>query len=282
MKLGRYGVWTTYHAIGEENAAQAAGLAQDLGFGTFWLGGSPRLPALRPLLTGADQITVATGIVNVWQYDPADLAAEYAQLAPEFGDRLLVGIGIGHPEATSHYKHPLSAMRSFLDGLDQAPAPLPADHRCLAALGPKMLELAAARSLGAHTYFVPVDHTRSARQLLGPTALIAPELACVVDSDPASAREKARAYARRYLALRNYTRNLLDFGFTERDFADGGSDWLIDSIIPHGTPEQIGAVANDHLDAGADHVSLQPVGVTAIPRAEWTALAEALHARSAS
>ena len=167
-------------------------------------------------------------------------------------------------------------MRSFLDGLDRAPGPLPADHRCLAALGPKMLELAAARSLGAHTYFVPVDHTRSARQLLGPTALIAPELACVVDSDPASAREKARGYASRYLALRNYTRNLLDFGFTERDFADGGSDLLIDSIIPHGTPEQIGAVANDHLEAGADHVCLQPVGVTGIPRAEWTALAEAL------
>jgi hypothetical protein len=98
----------------------------------------------------------------------------------------------------------------------------------------------------------------------------------VLDSDPASAREKARGYASRYLALRNYTRNLLDFGFTERDFADGGSDLLIDSIIPHGTPEQIGAVANDHLEAGADHVCLQPVGVTGIPRAEWTALAEAL------
>jgi probable F420-dependent oxidoreductase len=276
MKLGLYGVWTTYGAIGEENAAEAAALVQDLGFGTFWLGGSPRLPALKPLLTGSDRITVATGIVNVWQYDPADLAAEYAQLAPEFGDRLLVGIGIGHPEATSDYRHPLSAMRSFLDGLDQAPAPLPADHRCLAALGPKMLDLAAARSRGAHTYFVPVDHTRSARQLLGPTALIAPELACVIDGDPKSAREKARAYANRYLALRNYTRNLLEFGFTEHDFADGGSDWLIDAIIPNGTPEQIGAVAEDHLEAGADHVCLQPVGVTGIPRSEWTALAQAL------
>src|ERR1700689_455974 len=101
MKLGRYGVWTSYAGIGEENAAEAVALVQGLGFGTFWLGGSPRLPALRPLLTGADTVTIATGIVNVWQYDPADLAAEYAQLAPEFGDRLLVGIGIGHPEATS-------------------------------------------------------------------------------------------------------------------------------------------------------------------------------------
>jgi probable F420-dependent oxidoreductase len=137
MTLGRYGVWTTYGAIGEENAAEAAVLVQALGFGTFWLGGSPRLPALRPLLASADRITVATGIVNVWQYDPADLAAEYERLAPEFEDRLLVGIGIGHPEATSDYNHPLSAMRSFLDGLDQAPAPLPAGHRCLAALRPR-------------------------------------------------------------------------------------------------------------------------------------------------
>jgi len=282
MKLGRYGVWTSYATIGEENAGEAAALVQDLGFGTFWLGGSPRLPTLRPLLTGADKITVATGIVNVWQYDPADLAAEYAQLAPEFGDRLLVGIGIGHPEATSDYRHPMAAMRSFLDGLDRAPEPLPADHRCLAALGPKMLELAGARSRGTHTYFVPVGHTRSARQLLGPAALIATELACVVDSDPTSAREKARAYAKRYLGLRNYTRNLLEFGFTEQDLADGGSDQLIDAIIPHGTPEQIGAVAEDHLTAGADHVCLQPVGVTGIPRSEWTALATALAPRLAT
>jgi probable F420-dependent oxidoreductase len=276
MELGRYGVWTSYAAIGEENAAEAAALVQDLGFGTFWLGGSPRLPVLRPLLAGADRLTVATGIVNVWQYDPADLAAEYAELAPEFGERLLVGIGIGHPEATSDYRHPMTTMRTFLDGLDQAPAPLPADRRCLAALGPTMLELAGARSWGAHTYFVPVDHTRSARQLLGPTALIATELACVVDSDPGSAREKARAYAKLYLGLSNYTRNLLRFGFTEQDLGDGGSDRLIDAIIPHGTPEQIGAVAEDHLQAGADHVCLQTVGVRGIPRGEWTALATAL------
>jgi probable F420-dependent oxidoreductase len=276
MKLGRYGVWTTYAAIGEENAAEAAALVQDLGFGAFWLGGSPRLPAVRPLLEAADRITVATGVVNVWGYDPGDLAAEHAELAPDFRDRLLVGIGIGHPEATSDYRHPLSVMQSFLDGLDHASAPLPADRRCLAALRPKMLELATARSRGAHTYFVPVDHTRSARQLLGPTPLLATELACVIDSDATSARAKARAYAKRYLALRNYTRNLLEFGFTEQDFADGGSDRLLEAIVPQGTAEQIAAVAEDHLEAGADHVCLQPVGLPGVPRREWTALAEVL------
>jgi probable F420-dependent oxidoreductase len=107
----------------------------------FWLGGSPRLPSLRALLSATDRLTVATGIVNVWQYEPADLAAEYSELAGEFGDRLLIGIGIGHPEATSDYKHPLATMRSFLDGLDAAPSPLPSHRRCLAALRPRMLDL---------------------------------------------------------------------------------------------------------------------------------------------
>ena len=281
MDLGPYGVWTTYAAIGEENAGPAAALVQELGFGTFWLGGSPRLPALRPLLTGADRITAATGIANVWQYDPAELAAEHAELSREFGDRVLVGIGIGHPEATSDYTRPLSSMRAFLDGLDRAPAPLPRDRRCLAALGPRMLELAAERSRGAHTYFVPVQHTRAARERIGSGPLIAAELACVVDADLASGRRKARQYARRYLALGNYTRNLLGYGFTEADIAGDGSDRLIDAVIPHGSAQDIAAVARAHREAGADHVCLQPVGVSGVPRAEWGALAAALGLTSA-
>ncbi len=276
MELGRFGVWTAYRAIGEENAGEAARLVQELGFGTFWLGGSPRLPTVRPLLEAAERITAATGIVNVWAYEPADLAREYAQLSPEFGDRLLVGIGIGHPEATSDYKRPLSTMRSFLDGLDAADPPLPRDRRCLAALGPKMLDLCAERSRGTLTYFVPVEHTRFARARLGDGPLIATELACVLNTDPESARAAARTYAAIYLSLRNYTGNLLNFGFTEQDIADGGSDRLIDAIVPHGTAEQIAAVAREHLSAGADHVCLQPVGTEGIPRTEWTELAAAL------
>jgi probable F420-dependent oxidoreductase len=276
VELGTIGVWTSYRAIGEENAEAAAALAQALGFGTFWLGGSPRLPSLRPLLEGGDRIAVATGIVNVWSYDPAELAREYATFSPELSDRLLVGIGIGHPEATSDYSRPLSAMREFLDGVDGAETPIPVDRRCLAALGPKMLDLAAERSRGAHTYFVPVEHTRAARERLGDGRLVATELACVVDADADSARARARGYARMYLGLRNYTGNLLRFGFTEQDIADGGSDRLIDAIIPHGTAEQIAAAVREHLAAGADHVCLQPVGTEGIPRAEWSALASAL------
>jgi probable F420-dependent oxidoreductase len=275
MELGRIGVWTSYRQIGEENAGEAASLVEELGFGTFWLGGSPRLPSVRPLLEATDHLVVATGIVNVWSYDPAELAAEYVQLAEEFPDRVLVGVGIGHPEATSQYATPLGAMRAFLDGLDQADTPLPRDRRCLAALGPKMLELCKTRSRGAHTYFVPVAHTRAARAELG-DALLAPELACVVDDDVDSARAKARRYAELYLGLRNYTSNLLRHGFDEDDIANGGSDRLIDAVIPHGTAQDIAAVTREHLDAGADHVCLQPVGVRGIPADAWTALAGAL------
>jgi probable F420-dependent oxidoreductase len=276
MELGRFGVWTSYRAIGEENAGEAARLVEDLGLSAFWLGGSPDLPALRPLLEATERIVVATGILNVWQSEPEKVARDFAQLQAEFPERVLVGIGIGHPEATREYRTPLAAMREFLDGLDRADPPLNREHRCLAALRPKMLELSAQRALGAHTYFVPVDHTRAARQRLGARALLAPELACALDDDPERGRAKARAYAELYLGLRNYTRNLLDYGFTEDDFAGGGSARLLDAVVPQGTAERIAAVAREHLDAGASHVCLQAVGVSGVPRAEWTALAAAL------
>jgi probable F420-dependent oxidoreductase len=188
----------------------------------------------------------------------------------------MLGIGIGHPEATSDYRRPLTAMRAFLDGLDAAGAPVPADGRCLAALRSKMLDLSRDRSAGAHTYFVPVEHTRIARERLGAGMLLAPELACVVETDPVRAREVARGYAKLYLGLSNYTRNLLELGYTEGDIADGGSDRLIDAVIPHGSAEEIAEVVHAHLDAGADHVCVQPLGEAGIPRESWTALARAL------
>jgi probable F420-dependent oxidoreductase len=276
MQLGDFGVWTSYRAIGEENAGEAAKLVEDLGYRAFWLGGSPRLPTARPLLEATERLVVATGIVNVWQYEPSELAAEREQLAREFPDRLLLGIGIGHPEATREYVGPLSKMRDFLDGLDSAATPVPRDERCMAALGRKMLELSVQRSLGTLTYFVPVEHTRFARKCIGEDALIATELACVVDADADRARTKARDYASLYLGLSNYTSNLRKFGFTDEDIAHGGSDRLIDALIPQGTGEQIAAVARQHLDAGANHVCLQPVGVNGVPREEWTALSAAL------
>ena len=171
-------------------------------------------------------------------------------------------------------------MQAFLEGLDTADNPVPRTRRCLAALGPKMLALSAERSLGTHTYFVPPEHTQAARKLLGQTPILAPELACVLDEDVESARAKARNYAALYLGLRNYTNNLLNHGFSQQDIADGGSDRLIDTVIPHGDAGAISEAARQHLSAGADHVCLQTVGPTGIPRSEWTALASALGLKS--
>ena len=276
MELGTFGIWTTYRRIDESQAAEAAGLVEELGYTVFWLGGSPRLPSVRPLLEGSEKLVVATSIVNIWAYDPVELAAEYAALERDFPGRLLVGIGTGHPEATSDYTRPFSALRAFLDGLDGAATPIPSERRCIAALAPKSLALSAERSLGTIPYFVPVEHTQAARAQLGAGPLVAPEVAVVVDSDAERARADAREFASVYLGLTNYTNNLLRYGFSEDDIAAGGSDRLIDAIVPHGTAEELAGVAQAHLAAGADHVAFQAIGEQGIPRRSWTALAEAV------
>jgi probable F420-dependent oxidoreductase len=276
MQLTKYGVWIG-SSLAEDSYGAAAALAERLGFGALWLGGSPRLPALRGMLEGSEKLVVATGIVNVWQYEPAELAQEFQALDAEFPGRTLLGIGIGHPEATSEYKTPLAKMREFFDGLAAARPPVPRERMVAAALGPKMLDLAFERSLGTHPYFVPPEHTRFARERLGAAALVAPELAVSISGGDADAnRDAARKYATLYCGLQNYTRNLERFGYTPADFADGGSDRLLDEIVPQGAAEQVAASVRQHLDAGADHVCVQTVGVAGIPTEEWTALAAAL------
>lgn len=276
MEIGTFGVWTTVSAVGEDDLGRAAALAERLGYGTFWLGGSPRLTQLRPPLEATERLTVATGIVNVWTYAPADLAAEYAALERDFPGRLLVGIGIGHPEATSEYRKPLAAMREFLDGLDAAAEPLPAGRRCLAALAPRMLALSNERSRGAIPYFTPVAHTVAARAALGPGPLLAPEVAVAVTGDEGERRAAVRTYAERYLRLRNYVQNLLRHGFDEADVADGGSERLLDAVVPQGTADDVEHLIREHLEAGADHIAVQIVGELGVPERGWTALARAL------
>src|SRR3954449_7429702 len=276
MDIGKIGVWTSYRQFGVERAGEAAKVAEQLGYGAFWVGGSPHVPDIRPVLEATSTLVAATGILNVWINDPGETAGADAALRADFPERFVLGIGIGHPEATGDYRRPLTSMRAFLDGLDASPTPPRADERCLAALGPKMLDLAGERTAGTLTYFVPVEHTRFARERLGPGALVAAEVACVLETDPVRSRAVARDYAELYLGLRNYTKNLLGYGFTEQDVAGGGSDRLIDAVIPQGSAERIAEVVRAHLDAGADHVCLQPLGEEGIPRASWTALARAL------
>jgi len=272
MRLGQIGIWRMHHQ-GHVDVVQQI---EALGFPALWVGGSPSLAQVRPFLERSSTLTVATGIVNVWKHDPPDLAAEHARLRQEFPGRFLLGIGVGHPEATRDYRRPLAKMREFFDGLDAADPPVAQDERLAAALGPKMLELAARRSLGTHPYFTTPEHTRFARERVGPDALVAPELAVVLERDETAARATARDYAKGYLRRRNYANNLLRFGFTDRDVAEGGSDRLIDAVIPHGSPEQIAEAVRAHLDAGADHVCLQPLGHGPAPLEDYRALAGAL------
>jgi probable F420-dependent oxidoreductase len=274
MPLGQIGIWRR-----RQDGVDALQELEALGYGTFWIGSSPSVADARPFLEHTSTLTIATGILNVWQHEPGDVAAAHADLRREFPGRFLLGIGIGHPERTSEYRKPLATMRAFFDGLDAASEPVPRDERITAALGPKMLQLAAERSLGAHPYFTPVEHTRLARETVGPDAMVATEVAVVVEPDDERARERARSYAATYLGTSNYVRNLLRLGFTERDIADGGSDRLIDAVIPHGTAGAVAEAVRAHLDAGADHVCLQPLGQRVD---DYRALAREFFRRSAS
>jgi probable F420-dependent oxidoreductase len=267
VQLGRLGVWRRYQeGTGPVPEIEAAG------FSAIWVGGSPMLADVRPFLELTSRLTVLSGILNVWRNEPADVAAGHADLRAEYGERWLLGIGIGHPERTSEYQKPLTKMREFLDGLEAVPR----DERVLAALGPKMLDLATERSLGAHPYFTTVEHTRFARERVGPEALLAPEVTVVVEPDPEVGRQKAREFAELYLGLTNYAGNLMRYGFSERDLADGGSDRLIDAVVPHGSPEQIAEAVEAHFEAGANHVCLQPVGHGTEQAEDYRALARAL------
>jgi probable F420-dependent oxidoreductase len=276
MDFGKFGAWTSYRRIGKDNGSEAARAVEEAGLGTLWIGGSPRLEEMRPLLEGSQKLVVGTSIVNIWGYDPADLVREYAALEADFPGRLCVGIGVGHPEATSDYKRPLRNLEAFLDGIDAAAEPIPTERRIIAALGPKILTMSAGRSLGTIPYFTSVDHTRFSRETVGPDALVIPEIACVLDEDVERARATAREYASLYLGLSNYTNALLEHGFDLADIEDGGSDRLIDHVIPHGTAEDIAAAAHAHVEAGADHVALQAIGGEGVPADEWQALAAAL------
>ena len=163
MELGQVGIWLRH-----QQGSDAVPVIEGLGFQALWVGGSPSLPQARRFLELSSTLSVATGILNVWRHEPADVVAQHAELIRAFPGRFLLGIGVGHPETTSDYRRPVTKMREFFDGLDAAEQPVPRTERVAAALGPKMLDLAAERSLGAHPYFTTVEHTRFGRERVGP------------------------------------------------------------------------------------------------------------------
>ena len=271
-RLGTTGVWRGVTAVDVELAKTVEGL----GYGAIWQGASPRadLRAAERLLDATERIVVATGIVNIWQSDAAELAASYHRIAAKHPDRLLLGIGTGHRETTAERVRPLEAMTAYLDGLDEAGVPVEA--RVLSALGPKMLRIAAKRSVGTHPYLTVPAQTHQVRQDFGPGFLIAPEQTVVWDGDDPSAREKARAFLRSYLQLSNYVSNMRRAGFSEDDVAAPGSDRLVDDIVAHGGTAALAAAVRAHLDAGADHVCVQVLPAADDPVPALRALASEL------
>ena len=252
--LGRYGVWRG----GQDLSPDLAVAIESLGYGALWIGGSPRgeLQLVEDLLAATTTLTLATGIVNIWQDDALTVAASFRRIEARFPGRFLLGVGAGHPEAVEAYARPYDAVVAYVDALFGADVPPGAV--ALAALGPRMLRLAASRTAGAHPYLVTPEHTRQSRQIMGIGPLLAPEQKVVLGDDPVRARAIGRPRVEKpYLGLTNYTSNLRRLGWTDADLSNGGSDELIDALVAHGTPEQAAGRLREHLDAGADHVSVQ-------------------------
>jgi probable F420-dependent oxidoreductase len=252
--LGRFGIWRS-------SAQTTPELAVDLerfGYGTLWLGGSPDgdLRHAEELIEATTTLTLATSIVNMWKDDARTVAASFTRIEANHPGRFLLGVGAGHPEATQEYASPYDTLAGYVDVL--LGNGVPADSLVLAALGPKVLRLAAERTAGAIPYLVPPEHTRRARAILGTGPLLAPEQKAVLETDPQRARAIGRPRVQRpYLGLVNYTSNLRRLGWTEEDLSDGGSDALIDALVAWGTAGEVAAKLSEHFEAGADHVAVQ-------------------------
>jgi probable F420-dependent oxidoreductase len=295
QRIGRVGVWSGQFDFSPAPVVRdAAREVEELGYGALWTGeavGREVLTAAQLLLAATDTLVVATGIANIWARDALAMAAGQLALGEAYPERFVLGVGVSHKPLLDvrgqDYGKPLAFMRDYLTAMDhgydvyRGVAPQPRPPRVLAALGPKMLELAGAKADGAHTYFVPPEHTAGARETLGPDKLLVPEQVCVLSSDATVAREIARRHTTSYLRLANYTNNLKRFGFDDTDFADGGNDRLVDTICVWGDADAVAARVRAHLDAGADHVAVQVLvdDRRGLPRKEWAELAPALLAQ---
>ncbi|MEV7969147.1 LLM class F420-dependent oxidoreductase [Sphaerisporangium sp. NPDC088356] len=271
--VGQIGVWQARPPFTPKLALSL----EQLGYGTLWVGGSPDgdLRLVEELLAATTTLTVATGIVNIWKDDPRTVGASFNRIEAAHPGRFLLGIGAGHPEATSEFTKPYAALESYLDGLDAAGVPV--ESRVLAALGPKVLRLSAERSAGAHPYLTTPEHTRQAREILGAGALLAPEQKVILSQDVDHARSLARQAVRMYLGLSNYTSNWRRLGFGDDDLAGEGSDRLIDALVVYGDPATVKRRIDEHLAAGADHVNIQLLtDPDTDPLDDYRKLAEAL------
>lgn len=286
MDLSGVGIWSQQLRYGDPaESAEAAAELEQLGYSALWIpdvGRTPVLETVDALLSATTDVVIATGILNLWLNEPAEVAASYASLTAAHGDRFLLGIGVSHAPLidsvqSGRYRRPLAATAAFLDALDAAPQPVPVAGRVLAALGPKMLALAATRSRGAHPYLVTPEHTHQAREVMGPGPLLLPEQTAILTDDADEARAIGTAMVRRYLAMPNYANSMLRLGFSDEDVTSV-SDRLRDAIVVWGDEDAVIGRVNDHLAAGADHVCVQFLTArpAEYPREQWRRLAAAL------
>lgn len=281
MRLGPTGIWSIeLRTAGPDEIADAAAELDELGWGALWipgLGGGDVLGDSERLLRATRTAKVAVGVASIWRHRPDEMAAGHARLQSAYGRRHLLGLGVSDPAAAQSAGQPyrpLADMSAYLDRLEQAPAPVPAGERVMAALGPRMTELAAQRTAGIHPFMVTPEYSAAARERLGDGPLIAPYQAVVLEEDPGKARSAAREFLGGFLGMDHYARNLRRQGFTEDDLARGGSDRLIDSVVAWGDVEAIGRRIRAHHQAGADHVCLHVVGAgPAMPLPQWRELA---------
>lgn len=286
MELGRVGLWSRH--FWSEQASDLAAQAERLGYGTLWYpNGQQIFERARLLLEATQRVVIATGIASIWTYSPEEAAAGHRRLSHEFPDRFLLGLGVSHAhlvdrDQPGRYSQPLTRMTEYLDALDREVDAVPPEERILAALGPKMLALAAQRSAGAHPYLGPVEHTRRAREVLGPGPILAPEMAAVLETNPGEARAVARAHLGYYMRAPNYLNNWRRFGYGDGDFGQGGSDRLVDALVAWGDAQAIRERVDQHFEAGADHVCLQVLRPDQSPPLdEWRQLAAALRLETA-
>jgi probable F420-dependent oxidoreductase len=249
--LGRFG------SFGRGVTPEQAKDIEALGYGSVWVGGSPpaELAWVEPILEATTTLQVATGIVNIWSDAAQPVAESFHRIDRAYPGRFLLGIGVGHPEAITEYRKPYDALVEYLGLLDEFG--VPANRRVVAALGPQVLKLSARRSAGAHPYLTTPEHTAKARELMGPSAFLAPEHKAVLTTDAEHARAVARKMLPVYFNLANYRNNWKRLGFSEEETTFPGSDRLIDALVAYGTPDAIAARLKEHLDAGADHVPVQ-------------------------
>ena len=289
MNLGRIGLWAADFDLQPMTKSQEAiAQVEEMGYGAVWV---PEAVIREPfastalLLSATKKIVLATGIASLHARTAQTMQAGWKTLTEAFPDRFLLGIGVSHAPMVQGvhkgtYDKPYSTMVEYLDAMDKGiffgAAPTTAPQRVLAALGPKMLKLAAERGAGAHPYFTPVEHTAFARETMGQDALLAPELAVVLETDATKAREIARKYMTTYTRLPNYANNLKRFGFTDDEITNQ-EDRLVDAIVAWGSMDTVVAAVKGHLDAGANHVCLQVLTDKpgSLPMREWQELADA-------